>query len=162
MHIYTLHSEMLTERSIEETFEVFKNPYNLAKITPPWLNFRVVSDGVQMRKGMEIEYQIRWMGLPMHWKSLISEYEPPFLFVDEQLKGPYSVWKHTHTFKPTTAGTRVDDRVEYALPLGILGSIAHAVMVKRQLKAIFDFRQEALSDLLGAKAVQLSEVKIEE
>ena len=118
MHIYTLRSEMLTECSLEETFEIFKNPYNLAKITPPWLNFRVVSERVEMRQGTEIEYGIRWLGVPMHWKSLISEYEPPYLFVDEQMKGPYKLWKHRHTFEETPQGTKVGDQVDYALPLG--------------------------------------------
>jgi ligand-binding SRPBCC domain-containing protein len=161
MHIYTLRSQMLTECSLQETFEIFNNPYNLAKITPPWLNFKVVSEGLQMRKGAEIEYDIRWMGLPMYWKSLISEYEPPFLFVDEQVKGPYSIWKHRHTFEATPAGTKVGDEVKYALPLGFLGTLTHAVMVKKQLTAIFNFRQQALREMLGGKTVQVTEVEIE-
>ena len=108
-----------------------------------------------MRKGAEIEYNIKWLGLPIHWKTLISEYEPPASFVDQQEKGPYTLWRHHHTFEETSAGTRVGDHVEYALPLGVLGEIAHAVMVKRQLEAIFRFRQREIGNLLAGKTVEV-------
>ncbi len=101
-----------------------------------------------MRKGAEIEYNIRWLGLPMHWKTLISNYDPPHSFVDEQVQGPYALWIHHHTFEETAAGTKVGDHVEYALPFGKLGEIAHAVIVKRQLDAIFQFRQREITKLL--------------
>lgn len=107
-----------------------------------------------MRKGAEIEYTIRWLGLPMHWKTLIVEYEPPFLFIDEQAKGPYSLWRHRHTFTPTEQGVLVGDHVEYALPFGSIGQLIHAVVVRRQLEAIFRFRQQELGKLLGGKTTQ--------
>ena len=155
MQIYHLRCELITTCSLEQTFDVFKNPLNLAKITPAWLNFQVLTKDVQMRKGAEIEYNIKWLGLPMHWKTLISEYDPPTSFVDEQAKGPYSLWRHHHTFEETKAGTKVGDHVEYALPLGPLGEIAHAVMVKKQLEAIFRFRQREIGNLLGGKTVDV-------
>ncbi len=143
---------MLTERTLSGTFEVFENPYNLAKITPPSLNFQVVSkEHVEMRKGAEIDYVIKWLGLPIKWKTVIEEYQPPYLFVDRQEKGPYSLWRHQHTFEETPEGTRVADHVDYVLPLGSLGSIAHAVMVKRQLLEIFEFRQKALGKIFGGR-----------
>lgn len=155
MHVYTLRCEMLTDSSLEKTFAVFENPYNLAKITPSSLNFKVTSqERVQMRKCAEIEYTIRWLGIPIHWKTLILEYQPPFLFVDEQAKGPYSLWRHRHTFQSTPNGVLVGDHVEYALPLGPLGRITHALMVRRQLEGIFRFRQQQLAKILGGKTVQ--------
>lgn len=154
MQIYHLRCELITTCPLLETFEVFKNPLNLAKITPSWLNFQVITKDVQMRKGAEIEYNIKWLGLPMHWKTLISQYDPPNSFVDEQAKGPYSLWRHHHTFEETSAGTKVGDHVEYALPLGVLGQMAHAIMVKRQLQAIFRFRQREIGKLLGAKTLE--------
>jgi ligand-binding SRPBCC domain-containing protein len=150
MHTYHLRCEMITPYPLAQTFEVFNNPLNLAKITPRWLNFQVLTKDVQMRKGAEIEYNIKWLGLPMHWKTLISEYDPPYSFVDEQAEGPYSLWRHHHTFAETPAGTKVADHVEYALPFGVLGQIAHAVMVKRQLDAIFRFRQREIPNLLAS------------
>ncbi len=155
MHVYTLQCEMLTDSSLEKTFSVFEDPYNLAKITPPSLNFKVTSRGrVQMRKGAEIEYTIRWLGLPIHWKTSILEYEPPFLFIDEQAKGPYKLWRHRHTFEPTPDGVLVGDHVDYALPLGPLGQITHALVVRKQLEGIFSFRQQQLGKILGGKTTQ--------
>ncbi len=155
MRIYTLRCEMLTNSSLARTFSVFEDPYNLAKITPSSLKFQVTSpQRVEMRKGAEIEYTIRWLGLPLHWKTLIVEYRPPLLFIDEQAKGPYKLWKHQHTFEPTAAGTKVGDKVEYALPLGPLGTLAHGAIVRRQLLKIFNYRQQELSKLLGGNAVQ--------
>jgi ligand-binding SRPBCC domain-containing protein len=92
----------------------------------------------------------------MHWKTLISDYQPPLLFVDEQAEGPYALWRHRHTFAETPEGTKVGDHVEYALPLGVFGQIAHAVMVKRQLEAIFKFRQREIGNMLGGKTIEVT------
>ena len=85
----------------------------------------------------------------MRWKTRITEYEPPFLFVDEMEKGPYSLWRHRHTFRPSEQGTIVCDRVEYALPLGPIGNLAHNLMVRRQVEEIFLFRQRALDGIFA-------------
>lgn len=154
MPTYTLRCEMLTEQSIESTFRVFEDPYNLAKITPPWLNFKVTSDRVQMRQGAEIDYIIRWLGLPMRWKTIIQAYDPPYLFVDEQAKGPYTLWQHHHTFRETAEGTLVGDRVDYVLPFGPLGQLAHMLMVRWQLLAIFRYRQKALAQMFEGRTKQ--------
>ena len=155
MPIYTLRCEMLTELSIEDTFRVFEDPYNLARITPSWLNFQVTSkDHVQIESGAEIDYLIRWLGLPMRWKTNIQVYDPPHLFVDEQAKGPYQLWQHHHSFRETSEGTLVGDRVDYALPFGLLGQLAHALLVKWQLLTIFRYRQRALGRLFGGRARQ--------
>jgi ligand-binding SRPBCC domain-containing protein len=136
---------------LARVFRFFEDARNLEKITPPWLNFRIVNpDGIETRKGAEIQYVIRWMGLPIKWKTLISEYDPPRKFIDEQTRGPYSLWRHTHTFEETSAGVLIRDRVDYRLPLGIFGRIAHALLVRRQLHEIFRYRQETISRILQA------------
>lgn len=104
-----------------------------------------------MRRGLEIDYTIRWLGLPMRWRSVISEYEPPYLFVDEQVVGPYASWRHRHEFSRDADSTIVADRVRYSLPFGALGAAAHAAMVRRQLLGIFGFRQFAIGRLLGVE-----------
>jgi ligand-binding SRPBCC domain-containing protein len=145
MKVYTLESEMLAPVSVQEAFEIFEDPYNLARITPSWLHFRITSkEKVEIRKGAEINYSIRWAGIPLSWKTIVTEYEPPFFFVDEQARGPYRYWRHRHTFRPSEGGTVVGDRVEYALPFGWLGRIVHRLMVGRQLRRIFAYRREAL------------------
>jgi len=147
---YVLECQLTAPVSIQEAFAVFENPYNLAKITPAWLNFRITSpQQVQIRKGAEITYQIRWAGVPLSWKTIITEYEPPFYFVDEQAQGPYKFWRHRHSFHPAENGTIVSDRVEYALPLGPAGWIAHKLLVARQLREIFAYRQKTLAFLLA-------------
>lgn len=158
MKVHTLDCEMLVTKSLAETFAVFEDAHNLARITPSWLSFQVTTPGlIVMRQGAEITYKIKWLGFPMRWKTFISQYEPPFLFVDEQEKGPYKLWRHRHIFRPNAEGTLVTDHVEYALPLGPLGGLAHSVMVRRQLLAIFRYRQKALQNLFGGATREIAE-----
>ncbi|MES1262465.1 MAG: SRPBCC family protein, partial [Acidobacteriota bacterium] len=110
-------------------FRVFEDARNLERITPPWLNFRILHpEAIRMRPGEEIDYEIRWMGVAMKWKTIIREYDPPRRFVDEQAKGPYAFWRHEHTFLETAAGVVIRDQVDYRLPWGLPGRIAHQVL----------------------------------
>ena len=156
MKIYRIECSMSVPVSLQEAFAFFENPHNLARITPPWLNFCIASpEHIQMRKGARIDYQIRWLGLPLRWTTAIAEYEPPFFFEDEQAAGPYAYWNHRHDFKPIEYGTLVSDRVDYALPFGPLGRLAHRLAVRTQLQEIFDYRQNALAGILtGATAAK--------
>jgi len=142
--------------SLQEAFAFFEDPHNLALIAPPWLDFRITSpEPIRMRKGAEITYRLRWLGWPLRWKTVVTEYEPPFFFVDEQVSGPYAYWRHRHDFKPSEYGALVSDLVDYALPFGSLGRLAHRVAVRRHLRDIFDYRQKALAGILmGAATVK--------
>jgi ligand-binding SRPBCC domain-containing protein len=93
--------------------------------------------------------EFAWLGFPVHWKTIILKYDPPCIFEDEEARGPYAVWRHRHTFEEIPGGVIISDYVKYALPFGLLGRIAHAMIVRRQLRQIFEFRQRALSPLLG-------------
>ncbi|HYO81941.1 MAG TPA: SRPBCC family protein [Bryobacteraceae bacterium] len=143
---------IVTKASLKDTFQFFEDPRNLARITPPWMGFEIVTHDPVMQKGLKIDYRFRWLGLPMTWRTLISEYDPPYLFVDEALKSPYRLWRHRHTFEETEGGTIVRDHVDYALPLGPLGAIANRLVVKRQLSQIFAYRQSKIRELIGAYA----------
>ena len=148
--MYILTCSIKAPVPIEQAFSVFENPYNLARITPPWLHFRITTPGrIALREGTEIDYEIRWLGLPVSWKTTITRYEPPRLFEDFQTGGPYSFWRHRHGFEAVEGGTLISDRVEYGLPLGILGRIAHGAAVGRQLRGIFEYRGKHLTPLLG-------------
>ncbi len=113
-----------------------------------------------MRLGLHIDYTIHWNGLPMGWTSIISAYDPPHSFVDEQVRGPYSYWHHYHGFEPHDNGTLISDRVRYSLPLGPLGRIAHTIMVRRQLLRIFEYRQKSIAELLGVTCESVDEPRI--
>jgi ligand-binding SRPBCC domain-containing protein len=109
-----------------------------------------------MRKDLRIDYTIRWLVMSMGWRSVIAEYDPPRRFVDEQEKGPYAFWRHEHTFRAVENGVKVGDRIKYALPFGVLGQLAHAAVVERQLLDIFRYRQQRLAGLLGVKTRDIS------
>ena len=139
---------------LDTVFRFFEDPRSLEKITPPWLNFRILNpDAVRMRAGEEIHYIISWMGIPLKWKTRIAEYTPPRKFVDEQEKGPYTLWHHEHFFEQTEAGVVIRDCVDYILPLGPLGRLAHFFMVKAQLLEIFRYRQKTIAAILNTPGI---------
>ena len=135
---------------IEDTFAFFSNAANLDAITPPSLGFRILTPlPIVMREGALIEYRLRLMGLPIHWLTRIDEWEPGRSFTDTQLRGPYALWVHHHRFSPDPKGTRVRDRVVYALPAPSLTAPVHAVFVRPMIEKIFAYRREVIARVLG-------------
>jgi len=134
---------------VHEVFEFFSNARNLEHLTPPWLKFRILTLPIAMEPGARIHYKISWHGVPLRWTTEIAQWTPPLSFVDLQLSGPYKLWHHTHSFEAIDGGTRLIDRVKYALPLGPFGRIAHALWVKRDVEKIFDYREARIRDLFG-------------
>ena len=150
---YQLVRSQRIERPLPEVFEFFANAANLEAITPPFLRFRIVTPlPLEMRAGTRIEYRLSLWGAPLHWRTLISCFEPNRRFIDEQESGPYASWHHVHEFESEGTSTRMHDRVTYRLPLGLLGTLAHALWVERQLRAIFDYRSTAIERLLAERA----------
>jgi ligand-binding SRPBCC domain-containing protein len=141
---------------LEQAFELYSEARNLERITPPWLGFRVTTPApIEMREGALIEYRLKLHGAPVRWRTRIAVWEPPLRFVDVQLRGPYALWEHTHTFARDDEGAVViGDRVRYALPLGPLGELAYAAFVKRDLRRIFDYRAQAVAEWLRADATR--------
>jgi ligand-binding SRPBCC domain-containing protein len=147
---FILDREQVLPRPRADVFAFFARPENLEAITPPSLRFRIMTPSpVPMAEGSLIDYRIRVSGFPVRWCTLIEVYEPPCCFVDLQLRGPYALWRHSHTFEECGEGTRIVDRVQYALPLGAVGLLAHVLWVRRTLERIFDFRKEAVAGLFG-------------
>jgi ligand-binding SRPBCC domain-containing protein len=159
--------------ALDDAFAFFADAANLEAITPPWLQFRILTPlPGRMREGTQIEFRLRWRGVPLRWRTRIQEWrelchagvrfvnalrpaggseaDANTRFVDEQIRGPYRLWRHVHTFSPVPGGTQVRDEVIYALPFGLLGALAHAAIVRRDLDAIFDYRAQKVAALLGA------------
>ena len=152
MKTYLLEREQWIPRPLPEVFEFFSRAENLGRITPAWLHFRIRSPlPIPMREGAPIEYTIRLAGLPLRWRTRITLWQPQTRFVDEQESGPYALWRHTHDFEPLGAGVLMTDHVRYALPLGALGQLAHALAVRAALAAIFDHRFRCIRELLPAR-----------
>ena len=144
--LFLLRREQTIERSLEEVFGFFSDPYNLESITPPWLRFRVENCSTPtIGEGTTIDYRLRIRGIPLRWRSRIGAWRPPFEFVDEQVVGPYRRWVHHHAFREVPGGVRVEDRVEYAVPGGAL---VERFFVRPDLERIFDHRQASLQALL--------------
>lgn len=142
---YVLERSVWVRHPADFVFPFFAAAENLERITPPELGFRIRSTlPIEMKRGALIDYTIKLYGIPMKWRTEITAWNPPFSFEDTQLRGPYAKWVHTHSFAEEKGGTRIDDRVVYALPFGPLGRIAHPI-VARQLSRIFDYRREVLA-----------------
>jgi ligand-binding SRPBCC domain-containing protein len=135
--------------SLKETFAFFARPENLADITPPWLGFRLLTRApITMAAGLTLDYRVRVFGVPRPWRSLIKEYDPPHGFRDVQVIGPYRLWDHRHRFRPERSGTLIEDFVVYEPPLGRLGAWLDRLVIRRQLREIFDYRQQRTKALL--------------
>lgn len=146
---HTLYREQLLPGTPDEVFPFFADAGNLEAITPPYLEFEIVTPRpIEMGEGTLIEYGLRLHGLPISWLTRIEVWEPGVRFVDQQLRGPYALWHHTHEFAsdPTDPGrTVMRDTVRYALPFGPLGELAHSLFVRRDLNRIFGFRSDEVA-----------------
>lgn len=144
---FLLTTEQWFPKPREELFEFFGDAMNLEAITPPWLRFHVETPRpIEMQPGTLIDYRLRLHLIPIRWRTEISAWEPPYRFVDRQLKGPYRLWVHEHTFEPQRGGTLARDRVEYQVPGGWL---AQTLLVRRDLRKIFAFRRQVLQQRFG-------------
>jgi ligand-binding SRPBCC domain-containing protein len=147
MKRFVLQTEQLLPRPLEEVFRFFSDPGNLQRITPPWLDFEILhGHDAYMRAGLLIEYRLRIHGIPLRWRSEITVWDPPIRFVDEQRRGPYRLWIHEHSFEEKGNDTLVRDRVQYAVPGGIL---AQKLFVARDVDRIFAFRRQKLAEIFA-------------
>ena len=135
------------ERPLDEVFDFFARAENLQEITPPALDFSIVTPlPIEMREGTRIDYRLRLSGIPFGWQTEITEWDPPYAFTDEQLRGPYRTWIHRHTFEPLGSRVRMVDEVRWRLPLEPVGSVA-LPFVRRRLRSIFTYRAHRLDQI---------------
>ncbi len=155
MNFYSIKSTQHLPITLEEAWEFFSSPNNLAKITPPDMGFVITSDkkdGEKMYAGQIITYIIKPMlNIPVKWMTEITHVKEGEYFIDEQRFGPYKLWHHRHSFKKTVNGVEMNDEVNYVLPMGILGTIAHKLFIRKRIEYIFEYRTHVLNKLFVAK-----------
>src|SRR5580765_4045986 len=149
MHTYTLEREQIIPRSRSETFGFFCDALNLQRLTPAFVNLQVLTPRpINMGAGILLDYQLSLFGIPIKWRTLVTEWSPDDGFVDEEIRGPFAMWRHTHKFEELAPDrTLMRDQVLYQLPLGLIGRLAHRVFVGPALKRIFDYRSTTISEL---------------
>lgn len=139
---------------IDTAWSFFSTPGNLLRITPSEMKFTVLSDfqDENMYEGMIIDYKVSpLLGIPMRWQTKITQVDERKSFTDFQQSGPYKLWNHSHEFTPNKKGVLMKDTVRYELPFGVLGDIAHSLMVKKKINHIFDYRYQVLEELFNTK-----------
>jgi ligand-binding SRPBCC domain-containing protein len=135
--------------TLEKAWEFISNPYNLAKITPPAMGFKVISSPPSVIvNNLQIRYRVNILGLPMSWESLIRDVNVPYSFVDLQLKGPYRYWHHQHSLSSDAKGVTMHDEITYEIGYGIFDGVLNKWIVENQLNTIFDYRKAMLDQML--------------
>lgn len=149
---HELYREQQLNCDLQTAWDFFSSPMNLPKITPKDMAFTVLSEQKTNKifEGMIIDYTVSpLLGIPLKWKTRITEVIPNKSFTDFQEKGPYKLWNHHHEFIPNEKGVFMIDKVDYELPFGVLGNIAHALFVKKKLEKIFNYRFQILENLFN-------------
>lgn len=149
MKLYTLYREQRLPISLEEAWNFFSSPANLKKITPEYMGFEIISgyNEEKMFPGMIIEYIVKpVLNLPMRWVTEITHVKENEYFIDEQRFGPYKFWHHLHQFKLEDGKLIMIDKVNYSLPMGLIGRIAHSLFVRKRIEAIFNYRSQILKE----------------
>lgn len=151
MKIYQIKTKQKLPISAQKAWEFLSNPNNLAEITPKYMNFKILSGADRsIFAGQIIQYKVTpVLGITLKWVTEITHVKKNEYFVDEQRFGPYSLWHHKHFIKEIDGGIEMEDIVDYKIPFGILGQIAHPLFVKNKLKQIFKFREKKLTQLFG-------------
>tara|TARA_B100000953_G_scaffold265101_1_gene232585 strand:+ start:79 stop:588 length:510 start_codon:yes stop_codon:yes gene_type:complete len=151
MKIYTLKSKQNLPISVEEAWQFLSDPRNLKTITPDYMGFKILSGADRpMYPGQLIQYIVTPVaGIKTKWVTEITQVRDHEFFIDEQKFGPYALWHHKHFIKEIPGGVEMEDIVDYKLPMGFLGRLAHPLLVKPKLKEIFDYRRQKLIELYG-------------
>lgn len=149
--MYQLKRTQFVKTDLQTCWDFFSSPKNLKEITPDYMGFDILVDVPEkMYEGLMIEYIVKpLLGIPMTWVTEIKYVHDKEFFVDEQRKGPYKIWHHEHHFKEVEGGVEMTDIVSYEIPLGVLGKIAHPIIVKNKLDEIFNYRFKKVEEIFG-------------
>ena len=150
MSVFQYTAEQFLPIEIKNAWEFFSSPKNLSVITPPEMGFTILTElnGKEIYDGMLIDYTVKpLLGIAMHWQTKICNVEKYKVFADTQLKGPYKLWEHTHTFEEINDGVLMKDIINYELPFGFIGDFVHTLVVKKKIENIFAYRKSVLEKI---------------
>ena len=149
MKTYNVRFEQFIDLPRDNVFRFFSKPQNLSLITPPRLKFNILTPTpLLMKEGQLIDYSLIIMYcIKLRWRTLITHYEKPYKFIDQQIKGPYSLWHHTHIFEEKNGGTLIKDEVTYSVPFGLIGRFINAIYIQYDVKSIFKYRHKILDQI---------------
>ncbi|MFN4812456.1 MAG: SRPBCC family protein [Bacteroidota bacterium] len=148
MQPHTIIRKTIIKRPLEEVFQFFSKAENLNLLTPPELSFKILTPlPIKMQAGTLIDYRIKLNGIPFNWRTEISTWKVNECFVDQQLKGPYKIWHHTHSFTAVKEGTLMIDEVKYLSPGWILEPLIEKFFIKKKVEGIFDYRNSKLKEI---------------
>lgn len=156
-NIFQYITEQFLPIDIQQAWSFFSSAENLAIITPPEMAFKIITapDNREIYEGMLIDYKVKPLfGIPLHWQTEIFKVNKPTMFADRQLKGPYKLWEHTHTFIEKDNGVWMKDEVKYQLPFGVIGKIVHQVLVRKKIENIFIYRAQVLKKIFPTKILE--------
>lgn len=154
METFEFRAEQFLHIGIQKAWEFFSDAENLSVITPPEMQFKILTPvkDKEIYEGMLINYKVRPLfNIPVSWQTEISKVEKPYLFVDRQLKGPYKTWEHTHRFIEKENGILMQDSVKYSLPFGVIGKLTHSAIVRDKIENIFAYRKQILNQLFNGQ-----------
>jgi ligand-binding SRPBCC domain-containing protein len=147
MHVRNFESQVWLPESRDKVFAFFSDAQNLDLITPPWLRFRTITPGsIEMQRGTILDHRLRIHGFSICWRSKITDWNPPVRFVDEQVRGPYRLWRHEHRFEERDGGTLVRDHVRYAV---LFDFLIHRLFIRPDIERIFAYREEKLREIFS-------------
>jgi ligand-binding SRPBCC domain-containing protein len=150
--LHTLEREQWLRAPLATVVDFFSDAHNLDAITPPWVNFQVLTpEPIEMRAGLLLHYRLRLAGIPFRWRTRIESWDPPQGFVDVAERSPFALWEHHHRFEEKGDGILVIDLIRYALPLAPAGELAHPI-VRAALAAIFDYRFARVREIFAREA----------
>lgn len=153
MSLHTLKHIQVVPVSLSEAWDFFSSPLNLNKITPPDMNFNILSEfkpDDRIYAGMLINYKVSpLLGIPLNWTTEITAVEYQHYFIDEQRHGPFAFWHHQHFFEPVADGVKMTDLVSWKVPGWFLGDLINAITVQKRVEAIFEFRKSKMDTLFG-------------
>jgi len=151
MGVYTFKQQQIIAATEQQVWDFISSPYNLKKITPPYMGFDIINDSLpdKIYAGMIIHYTVKpLLGVPIKWVTEITHIENNKYFVDEQRVGPYQLWHHQHFIEKVSEGVLMSDIIDYQPPYGVLGTIANSLFIKRKLEHIFVYRKMKIEEIL--------------